>query len=246
MTISNRQTLLIDADDTLWENNIYFEQGISRFIEHAAGSALSAEVIRQRLDDEERKVLGSHGYGARAFALALQRTWRSVAPEGHTSPSLAEIEQLALAILDLEIEILPGVTDTLATLARDHDLLLVTKGHREEQRAKIERSGIADRFKASVIVDDKTVGTYRQIVTERQLDPATTWMIGNSIRSDINPASQAGLKTIFIPHPDTWHMEHEELLDPHGVTITLERFEQIPDAIGRLRHPSATGSTPGR
>lgn len=235
----NRLTLLIDADDTLWENNIYFEQAIAQFIEHASPSMLSAEEIRQRLDHEERKTRGAHGYGARAFAMALQRTWQAVIPEGHVAPSLADIERLALAILDLEIEMLPGVVDTLEKLAADHDLYLVTKGHPEEQRAKIDRSGIANRFVAAIVVDDKTVDTYRDIVREHRLDPATTWMIGNSIRSDVNPAIRAGLKAIFVPHPDTWHMEHEELDDPGGVTITVERFDQIPEAINNNRDSGA-------
>lgn len=167
--------------------------------------------------------------------MALQRTWHAVIPEGHRSPSLADIERLALAVLDLEIEILPGVTDTLEKLTAVHDLYLVTKGHPEEQRAKIDRSGIADRFLAAIVVDDKSVYTYRDIVRERRLDSTTTWMIGNSLRSDINPAIRAGLNAIFVPHPDTWHMEHEALDDPDGVCITAERFDQIPGAIDNNR-----------
>lgn len=231
MTNGTRQTLLIDADDTLWENNIYFEQAIAQFIEHAAPSRLSAEEIRQRFDDEERKTRGAHGYGVRAFAMALQRTWQAVILEGDVAPSLADIERLALAILDLEIEILPGVVATLEKLAADHDLYLVTKGNLAEQQAKIDRSGIANRFVAAIVVDDKTIDTYREIVREHRLDAATSWMIGNSIRSDINPAIRAGLRAIFVPHPDTWHMEHEELDDPDGACVTVERFDQIPGAI---------------
>ncbi|MBA2289152.1 MAG: HAD family hydrolase [Chloroflexia bacterium] len=231
MNTAKRQTLLIDADDTLWENNIYFEQAIAQFIEHAAPSMLPADEIRRRLDEEERRMLTLHGYGSRTLSMALQRTWQAVIPEGHVAPSLADIERLALAILDLEIEILPGVADTLVNLAGDHDLYLVTKGNLAEQQAKIDRSGIADKFLAAIVVDDKTVDTYHDTVHQHRLDPAMTWMIGNSIRSDINPAIGAGLRAIFVPHPDTWHMEHEELADPDGICITVDRFDQIPGVI---------------
>lgn len=234
MSEITRQTLLIDADDTLWENNIYFERATARFIEHASPSRLSAEEIRQQLDDEERRAHQSHGYGPRAFAVALQRTWQAVIPEGHLAPSLADVERLALDILEMEIELLAGVEETLEALTVNHDLLLVTKGHHDEQQAKIARSGIAHRFQATVIVSEKTPETYREIVDGFGLDVSRTWMIGNSIRSDINPAVQAGLKAIFVPHPATWHFEHEELIDPQGVTVTVERFEEIPALLAAL------------
>src|SRR5205823_14269653 len=91
------------------------------------------------------------------------------------------------------VTLMPDVAETVDYLAGRHDLMLVTKGHPEEQRLKIERSGLESRFTATAVVSEKAVATYRSIIEQRQLDPARTWMIGNSPRYDINPALQARL-----------------------------------------------------
>src|SRR5216683_710110 len=142
--------LLIDADDTLWENNIYFEQAIHAFI---------------------------------------------------------------------------GFLDYLSPR---HDLILLTKGDIEEQKLKVERSGIEECFKQVIIVQEKDVATYHRVARELQLDPKDTWMIGNSPRSDINPALTAGLNAVYIPHPHTWHLEHEEVQNTReGHLLTLSVFADL-------------------
>ena len=94
-----------------------------------------------------------------------------------------------------------GVPETLAELAARHDLTLFTKGHPEEQKLKVERSGLGRYFAHTAIVKEKNADAYRTLVVERDMDPARTWMIGNSPRSDINPAIEAGLNAVFIPTP---------------------------------------------
>jgi len=105
--------------------------------------------------------------------------------------------------------------------------MLVTKGHPEEQRLKIERSGLESRFTATAVVSEKAVETYRLIVEQRQLDPGRTWMIGNSPRSDINPALQAGINAVFIPHEHTWRLEKEEVIPSDGRLLTLRAFGEL-------------------
>jgi putative hydrolase of the HAD superfamily len=105
--------------------------------------------------------------------------------------------------------------------------MLVTKGHPEEQRLKIERSGLESRFAATAVVHEKAVDTYRAIAQERELDATRTWMIGNSPRSDINPALQAGLNAVFIPHEHTWRLEKEEVIPADGRLLILRRFGEL-------------------
>jgi putative hydrolase of the HAD superfamily len=105
--------------------------------------------------------------------------------------------------------------------------MLLTKGHPEEQRLKIERSGLEPFFNATAVVHEKTEETYRAIVQERQLDPARTWMIGNSPRSDINPALAAGLNAVFIPHEHTWGLEKEKIVHAGGRLLTLRAFGEL-------------------
>jgi putative hydrolase of the HAD superfamily len=105
--------------------------------------------------------------------------------------------------------------------------MLLTKGHEEEQRLKIERSGLEALFTATAVVHEKAEETYQAIVHEKQLDPTSTWMIGNSPRSDINPALQAGLNAVFIPHEHTWRLEKEEVIPAGGRLLMLQRFADL-------------------
>jgi putative hydrolase of the HAD superfamily len=138
------------------------------------------------------------------------------------------VHAFAQEIRQHPIEILPGVAATLAYLAPRHDLVLVTKGDPDEQRLKIEASGLEPYFRHAEIVPEKNADTYLRLVEELALDPDTTWMIGNSPRSDINPALAAGIHAVFVPHPHTWVLEHEELQSVDGRRLlTLERFADL-------------------
>src|SRR5262249_34836616 len=124
------------------------------------------------------------------------------------------------------VEILAGVPETLDYLSVRHHLILMTKGAPAEQSGKVERSGLKDYFNSVEIVAEKDVPTYTGIVAKYELNPETTWMIGNSPKSDINPALACGLNAVFVPHGDTWILEHEELSSPHPGRrlLTVEAF----------------------
>ena len=225
--VTTRQFLLIDGDDTLWENNVYFEQAIEDFIDFLGHTSLSREQVRSALDEVERMNVGVHGYGSAAFTRNLQQTYERLA-EGDLRPEdIRQVLQLGQRIASQPVTLLPDVAETIDYLAGRHDLMLVTKGHPEEQRLKIERSGLESHFTATAVVSEKAVDTYRAITRERQLDPARTWMIGNSPRSDINPALQAGLNAVFIPHEHTWRLEKEEVTPADGRLLILQAFGEL-------------------
>ena len=120
-----------------------------------------------------------------------------------------------------------GVAETLEYLARRHDLTLFTKGHPDEQKLKVDRSGVARHFGHLAIVKEKDVHAYRKLVTERTLDPARTWMVGNSPKSDVNPALAAGINAVFVPHDRTWHLEKTDLATGPGKLIRVDRFSDL-------------------
>jgi putative hydrolase of the HAD superfamily len=222
-----RYHLLIDADDTLWENNVVFERVIDDFIawvDHPDGP----EETRRILDDVERALTAVHGYGTKVFVRGLRDTLRRVAAQEPTADDMARIEALVEPLAWKDIQVIDGVPETLAALAARHDLLLVTKGDREEQQVKIDMSGLAGHFRETVIVAHKTPDTYRDLVADHRLDVARTWMIGNSPRSDIVPALAAGLRTAYVPHPATWALEQEELPDDPAI-LHLPRFRDLLD-----------------
>ena len=223
----DRQFLLIDGDDTLWENNIYFEQAIEAFIDFLAHSAMSRAQVRAALDEIELMNIRVHGYGSASFTRNLRETYERLAERDLRPPDIDHVLQLGQRIASQPVTLLPDVPETVTYLAGRHDLMLLTKGHPEEQRLKIERSGLEELFTATEVVHEKAEATYRSIIQQRQLDPARTWMIGNSPRSDINPALRAGLNAVFIPHEHTWGLEKEEVVRRDGRLLRLQRFADL-------------------
>jgi len=219
-----RNHLLIDADDTLWENNIYFEQATHDFIAFLNHSTLSSEEVRRVLDEMERVM----GYGAVNFTKSLVETYRRVAETEVTEADVQQVRQFGERILHQPLQLLDGVKETLDYLLPRHELMLLTKGAVEEQKLKVERSGIEQYFSRVMIVEEKNVATYQKLVEELQTELTLTWMIGNSPRSDINPALAVGLNAVFIPHPHTWHLEHEEVQNVGtGQLLQLSRFSDL-------------------
>jgi putative hydrolase of the HAD superfamily len=220
------QTLLIDADDTLWENNIYFERAIANFISFLNHHEYSAVQVREVLNDVERECIISHGYGLHSFAHALVQTFERLAVEPLT-PALHEtINGFAHTIAEHPVEILPGVPETLDYLSQRHHVIMLTKGAPAEQSGKVERSGLKEYFAAVEIVAEKDVSTYHEIVAKYDLLKDSTWMVGNSPKSDVNPALAAGLNAVFVPHGDTWILEHDEIapVQPPSRLLVVETF----------------------
>lgn len=225
------QTLLIDADDTLWENNIYFERAIARFISFLNHHTYSPQQVREILNAVERENIVKHGYGLDSFAHALVATFERLSVEPLTPELDARIHAFAHSIADHPVEILRDVPATLEYLSSRHHLILMTKGAFAEQSGKVERSGLKPYFAAVEIVPEKDETVYRSVVNKYGLANDSTWMVGNSPRSDINPALAAGLNAVFVPHGDTWVLEHDEIAQPTFPSrlLTVERFGQLRD-----------------
>jgi putative hydrolase of the HAD superfamily len=223
------QTLLMDADDTLWENNIYFERAIAQFISFLNHQTYTAVEVREILNQVERECILKHGYGLHSFAHALVDTFERIAVEPITPELHQKIVGFAHTIAEHPVEILPGVPETLRYLAERHHLILLTKGAVAEQSGKVERSGLKEYFAAVEIVAEKERGTYREMVSKYGLGHDTTWMVGNSPKSDINPALAAGLNAVFVPHGNTWILEHEELVEAElpSRLLVVEKFADL-------------------
>ena len=223
------QTLLIDADDTLWENNVYFERAIAKFISFLNHREFSPEQVRGVLNNVERECIVKHGYGLHSFAHALVDTFERLSVEPVTPELHAQVNSFAHSVADHPVELLPEVPETLQYLSARHHLILMTKGAIVEQTGKIERSGLKEYFAATEIVAEKDSAAYEAIVEKYELAHDSTWMIGNSPKSDINPALATGLNAVFIPHGDTWVLEHAEVdtAPPPQRLLTVQRFADL-------------------
>jgi putative hydrolase of the HAD superfamily len=225
------QTFMIDADDTLWENNVYFERAIAAFIGYLNHHAYTPEQVRQTLNAVERETILAHGYGLTSFTRSLLTCYERLSPDRVTDENRERIRALAQTISTQEIELLSGVQDTLALLAARHRLILMTKGNDAEQADKFARSGLQPYFQSVEIVPEKDPVVYQRVIARQKLAPHTSWMIGNSPKSDINPALAAGLHAVHLYHKDTWVLEHAELAvpAPGQHLIELDSFAKLRD-----------------
>src|ERR1700693_2914281 len=170
-----RCSLIIDADDTLWENNIYFERAFDEFFEYLDHSTLSAEEVRRILDEIEGANAKIHGYGSLNFARNLEQCYRHLVEREVRPDDLKTVMGFAERILECPMEVIEGGKATLEYLSSRHDLTLFTKGHPEEQRLKIDRSGLGSFFQHTAIVKEKDPAAYLRLAEERGMDPGRTW-----------------------------------------------------------------------
>jgi putative hydrolase of the HAD superfamily len=225
-----RQFLIIDADDTLWENNIYFEKAFEEFCEFLDHSSMTPHEIRDVLDTIELANARIHGYGSLNFGRNLRECYQRLVEREVKENDLKTVMAFAERILECPMQVIAGVPETLAYLCERHELTLFTKGHPEEQTLKIDRSGLGGYFHYTQVVKEKDATAYRRLVGERRMEPALTWMIGNSPKSDINPALEAGLNAVFVPHAHTWVLEKQDLRLGVGRLIVLEEFAGLRDS----------------
>src|SRR5258708_18524849 len=222
-----RQHLIVDADDTLWDNNIYFERAFEEFTDFLAHSSLRPQEIRAALDEIELVNARIHGYGSKNFGRNLRECYRRLCEREVCDGDLATVMSFAERILECPMEVIDGVAETLADLTSRHDLTLFTKGPPDEQKKKLDRAGLGAHFAHTAVVKEKDRTAYTGLVEGRRFDPRRTWMIGNSPKSDINPALECGLNAVFVPHERTWGLEKEEIRRGVGRLIIVERFADL-------------------
>ena len=222
-----QQFLIFDADDTLWENNIYFESAFTQFCEYLSHSSLTPAQVRSVLDEIEIANIRIHGYGSANFARSLEHCLVHLAERDIEQRDIETVRQFAHAILDRPMELMPGVEDTVADLYTRHKLTLFTKGNKDEQHLKVDRSGLRKYFSHVGVVTEKNEAAYRQLAAQQKFDPLRTWMIGNSPRSDINPALSAGMSAVFVPHERTWSLEHEAVPEEHPRLIRVKQLSDL-------------------
>lgn len=226
-----RPTLIVDADDTLWETEIYFEQCIADFGALMATLGFDREEAERTVDAVERERVPQVGYAPEEFARSLVFAYQRLC-ERHGRVAEDEVSngvwEIGRAVVGYPIVLLDGVAETLARLGDHCRLLLLTKGDQGVQEDKLARSGLGQLFDGVHVVLEKDAGVIRGLVAEYNLRPERTWMVGNSPRSDINPALEAGVGAIHVPHSNTWHLEHEEIAEPERV-IVLSNFGELDE-----------------
>jgi putative hydrolase of the HAD superfamily len=216
----------IDADDTLWHNEVIFEETHARYCE-LLSRYHDARTVERTLYATEMRNLELFGYGIKGYALSSIETAIALTKGEISAEEIRAILESAKGMMRHPVELLKGVTETLAALADSHDLILITKGDLRDQQRKIAKSGLAAYFAHTEVVAEKDRETYARILDRCRVRPAGFVMVGNSLKSDILPVLDLGGTGIHIPYLTTW--EHEKATRPEQT----ERFYQI-DSIGEL------------
>ncbi len=219
-------TIGFDADDTLWENEKFFRLTEDRFVSLLSDLA-EAETLPSELLEAERRNVGLYGFGIKGFTLSMIETAIAVTGAAVPAAVIGEILAAGREMLSHPIETLPQARPTLEELARSYRLVLITKGDLFDQERKLAESGLGDFFDGVEIVSGKSAATYRDIFSRHGEGPQTGLMVGNSLKSDILPAIEAGSFAVHVPHELTWAMEHAEAPSDSA------RFRQIAD-LGEL------------
>lgn len=228
---SHIQHIIFDADDTLWPNNYYFVEATENFIRLWVNAGMEEKAARQTFLDFEKKAVAERGYGSANFIYILQEVYRRLSPVYKVPrSSLDLILQNFKKHRDNGPVLFPGVRQIIETLHTTHALYILTKGRHEEQREKIRRSGLEPFMKELFIVPEKDVEVYAGLLTKHQWRPDTVCMVGNSPKSDINPALRCGMYAVYIPYEHTWHLDHDTIEQPdHPQLRYLERISELPE-----------------
>lgn len=215
-----------DADDTLWHSEIHFQSAHAEF-ERIVGRYVDLADPRHHatLLDTERRNIGLFGYGAKGMTLSMIETAVEMTDERISAADIHRLLGLGKAILSHSVELLPGVREAVESVARDWPVVLITKGDLFHQEGKVRASGLADLFRRIEIVSEKDQPTYRRLLEEFAVPPERFVMVGNSLRSDIEPVVRLGGFAVYVPYHVTWAHEAE-----HGLADGHERMVEVADA----------------
>lgn len=233
---SKLTTIGFDADDTLWQNEQFY-----RFTEREFAGLLNEhgdhDAISARLLEAERRNLGLYGFGIKGFTLSMIETAIEVTDNAVPAEVIGKILAIGRDLLAHPVETLPGAADVLAQLAGRFTLVLVTKGDLFDQERKLAQSGLGDLFNAVEIVSDKKPATYQNVFSRHGDGPARAMMVGNSLKSDVIPAIEAGSWGVYVPHELTWSLEHAEAPRTAARFREIAELTALPDLLAEIAGP---------
>ena len=224
-----------DADDTLWRSEDYYRAAQAEFERIIAGY-VDLDDVHHRLYAVESRNLAVFGYGAKGMTLSMLEAAIAITDAAISAGDLQRILQIGKSILRHPVELLPGIREAVAEIARDHEVVLITKGDLFHQEAKVRESGLADLFPRIEIVSEKDPATYARVLSEFDLEPGHFAMIGNSLRSDIVPVLELGGWGVYMPYHVTWAHESEATLPPAlaGRMAQVQAPAELPAAVRAL------------
>jgi len=230
-----------DADDTLWHSEGYYQAAHAAFAEIVGRYVdLTDGGVHKRMLATERRNLALFGYGAKGMTLSMVETAIAITGERISATHIHRLVGIGKEVLRHPVELLPGVREAVQAVARDCDVVLITKGDLFHQEKKVEQSGLSELFRRIEIVSEKDTTTYRRLFDEFALQPSQFLMVGNSMRSDIEPVVRLGGWGVHVPYHVTWSHELEHGLgETHDRVVSVARAADVPAAVAQLQRLAA-------
>ncbi len=218
-------TIGLDADDTLWHNEIYFQASQEKLAALVAPFA-NRETLGGKLLEIEHRNLKLYGYGVKGFTLSMIEAAVELSDQTITTAAIQDIIDIGRDMLAYRIDPLPGVSEALQALRGRYRVIVITKGDLLDQEAKIARSGLGDLIDDVHIVSEKTPEVYTRIFGGPD-KAARAVMVGNSLKSDVLPAMAAGAYGIHVPYRVGWALDHAEEPPASERFARLERLDRL-------------------
>ena len=232
-------TIGFDADDTLWQNEAAFRLTQDRFTALLADFA-EPDHLHDRLLAAERRNLGHYGFGVKGFTLSMIETAIEVTEARVPASVISELVAAGREMLEHPTELLPHAREAVTALAADFRVVLITKGDLLDQERKLAQSGLGDLFHGVEIVSNKTAPVYAQIFARHGTGAGQAMMVGNSLKSDVIPAIEAGGWGIHVPHGLTWALEQADPPTGHARFHSLPDLGGLPDLVSSILHTHKT------
>jgi putative hydrolase of the HAD superfamily len=226
-------TVGLDADDTLWHNETIFRLTHDRF-QALMADVVEAPVLDARLAEIEKRNLSIYGYGVKGFTLSMLETAMEITGNECPPRIVAELLAVCREMLAHPVEPLSGVDVALSELSERYRLVLITKGDLLHQEQKLAASGLGDHFAAVEIVSEKTADTYARVFARHGTGAGEAAMCGNSMKSDVLPALQAGAFAAYVPYPLIWAHEVADAPDGHPRYAELKTIADLPGWLASL------------
>lgn len=223
--------VILDADDTLWESSLFFERAEDDFTSLLESAGLDGETVRALVHRRDMERLDSTGFGARPYLDTLASVMAELLPEIPEQVA-GSFRDISATLLSHPVILLPGTTAALVTLREAGlETIVYTMGRRDHQESKFERSGAGPLVSCLEIVDRKTEASLRSLLSRRGVEPSDAVCVGNSPRSDINPALAAGAGAVLFSRDRLWAAEREEIADPERVSV-ISSLTELPAILG--------------
>jgi putative hydrolase of the HAD superfamily len=226
-------TIGFDADDTLWQNETWFRLTQDRFLQVLADHA-DPKHLHEKLEAAERRNLGYYGFGVKGFTLSMIEAAVEVTEGRVPGTVIADLIAMGRDLLEHPMQLLPHARATVTVLSAEFRLVLITKGDLLHQERKLAQSGLGDLFHGVEIVSDKSEATYRTAFARHGTGADQAMMVGNSLKSDVIPALQAGAWGVHVPHDLEWAFEAATAPTDHGRFHAVRDLGDLTALVGRL------------